>query len=47
MIAIFTEHQTLTLPQHEKQYLTNLFATEIRGIPPFYDLKAGTRDGNK
>lgn len=40
MIAIFTEHQTLTHPQHEKQQLTNLFATEITDIPPFYDLKA-------
>lgn len=33
MIAIFTEHQTLTLPQ-----LTNLFA--ITDIPLFHDLKA-------
>lgn len=40
MIVIFTEHQTLTLLQHEKQQLTNLFATEITDIPPFYDLKA-------
>lgn len=40
MIAIFTEHQTLTLPQHEKQQLTNLFATAITDIPLFHDLKA-------
>lgn len=39
MIAIFTEHQTLTLPEHEKQQLTNLFATDITDIPPFYDFR--------
>lgn len=44
MIAIFTEHQTLTLPQHEKQQLTKLFATEITDI---YDVKVLTCENKR